>query len=214
MLDELARTSISHALKGNWQEALDANLKLLEVTPDDPAALMRTAKAYFELGKIRKAQTYAKKVLSLEPAHPIALNCLEKWKNLDSEALKQSADFKGNQTVFIESPGKTKVVSLIHLSDPRMLATVECGHRAQLVANSRQVTVTTSTDTYIGRLPDDLSMRLINLMKQGNNYQAHVKSATTTEVKIFIEETRRARTLAHIDSFPVDATTYSPLSDI
>ena len=56
---------------------------------------------------------------------------------------------------------------------------------------------------FIGRLPDDLSARIIKLSKAGNTYNSIIRSSTPTQVKIFIREVTRGKNIKDIPSFPV-----------
>jgi len=209
MSEKLARSAIAAALKGDWETAVRHNLKLLEFNDQDVAALMRTAKAYFELGEVKNAQKYARAVLVVVPNHQIALKALLNWSQAKQPLRNRGITYLSS--MFIEQPGKTKLVTLIHLGDTRVIASVNCGSQAKLVTGGRRISVTSESGGYIGRLPDDLSARMVGLIEKGNTYKAFVKSASVREVKVFIRETKRARTLAHVDSFPSDYQVYSPL---
>jgi hypothetical protein len=56
----------------------------------------------------------------------------------------------------------------------------------------------------LGKIPEDLSLRLITLINGGNKYQAWVKAVTEKYVSIFIKEIRRAPKFNSICSFPDD----------
>ena len=75
-----AQIAIGFALSGNWDEAVKANLEIINQNPDDTDALNRLAKAYTELGKISQARETAKKVLAIDTVNPIALKLIKKLK--------------------------------------------------------------------------------------------------------------------------------------
>jgi hypothetical protein len=60
--------------------------------------------------------------------------------------------------------------------------------------------------TYIGYLPDDLSLHLIRLIKFGNEYEAAIKFVSKSKLEIFIRETKKAAKLKGLPSFPTKDT--------
>ena len=206
MKDDLAQKAVSEALLGNWKEALSLNIVLLKDNPKDVEALNRLARAYSELGNLTKAKSSAKRVLKIDPFNTIALKSLEKWKELKrGEILKSSPT---SPQTFLEEPGKTKIVALIHVGDYKIIAKLDSGDELALNTRSHRISVLSIDGKYIGRLPDDLSARLKKLIKFGNEYKAFLKSANAKEVKIFIRETYRTQKLADIPSFSTERIEY------
>jgi tetratricopeptide (TPR) repeat protein len=206
MNDTLAQTAISAALSGNWQKCLEVNKFILKKDPENIDAANRLARAYSELGNITMARKMARKVLSIDPFNSIAQKALEKWKGL-----KQGDTYVSRPSgaqVFLEEPGKTKIVSLLHLGSPKTLAKLDSGDEIKLNTASHRVSLITKNGTYIGRLPDDLSVHLKKLIKRGNEYQVFIKSIDKEQVKVFIRESKRAKKLAHIPSFSTDKIEY------
>ena len=206
MKDDLAQKAVSLALSGNWEDALLVNKKILQDNLRDVDALNRQARAYAELGKLSKAKACAKKVLKIDPFNTIALKSLEKWKELKrGEALTSTPT---SPQTFLEEPGKTKILSLIHLGDYKVIAKLDSGDEITLNTRSHRISALSNDGKYIGRLPDDLSARLKKLIKLGNEYIAFIKFANTKEVRVFIRETKRARKLADIPSFSTEKIEY------
>ena len=206
MKDDLAQKAVSLALSGNWEEALLVNKKILQDDSKDVDALNRQARAYAELGKLSKAKACAKKVLKIDPFNTIALKSLEKWKELKrGEALKSTPT---SPQTFLEEPGKTKILSLIHLGDYKVIAKLDSGDEITLNTRSHRISALSNDGKYVGRLPDDLSARLKKLIKLGNEYLAFIKFANAKEVRVFIRETKRARKLADIPSFSTEKIEY------
>ena len=104
--------------------------------------------------------------------------------------------------------GKTKIVSLIHLGDARHIAKLDSGDTVKLNPLSHRVSILSQDGKYIGRLADDLSARLKQLMSFGNEYQAYIKSSNAQEVKIFIRESKRSKKLTDIPSFSTEKIDY------
>lgn len=206
MKDDLAQKAVSAALTGNWEEALLVNKKILQEDSKDVDALNRQARAYAELGKLSKAKACAKKVLKIDPFNTIALKSLEKWKELKrGESLKSTPT---TPQTFLEEPGKTKILSLIHLGDYQVIANLDSGDEITLNTRSHRISVLSTDGKYVGRLPDDLSARLKKLIKLGNEYLAFIKFANAKEVRVFIREIKRAKKLADIPSFSTEKIDY------
>lgn len=196
----LAQKAIKAALTGNWSEAKSLNQEILKENPRDIDALNRLAHAEEELGaKTAAIKTY-KKVLAHDPYNKIAQRALGRLEK--PGRLQKKKGEKGVETTFIEEPGKTRTVSLIHLGADQVLSNLDAGQSVQLVSRSRRVSVQTEEGKYIGRLPDDLSRRIINLARAGNEYKALVRSVTDNQVKVFIKEVKRAPQLSDIPTFP------------
>lgn len=211
MEQNLAQEAISAALDGNWQKALKLNRQILKEGKDDIDALNRMARAYAELGDIKKAKKTAKKVLKLDPFNSIAQRALKKWKGLRAggSALSQPT----SPQAFLEEPGKTKIISLLHVGAPSVLAKLNSGDEVRLITHRHRVSVVSKEGKYIGRFPDDLAARLRKLIHAGNEYQVLIKSIDDEGVKIFIRETKRAKPLINVASFSsekIDYVSFTP----
>jgi predicted Zn-dependent protease len=64
--------AVQAALRGEWDEAVQNNLEILEMFPDDVKARNRLGKAYFELGQHEQAATAYEDNLQRQPSNPIA----------------------------------------------------------------------------------------------------------------------------------------------
>jgi tetratricopeptide (TPR) repeat protein len=207
MQNDLAQKAISAALKANWNAALELNKQILKNDSKDVDALNRLARAHSELGEIAKAKKIAQKVVKIDPHNTIAAKALERWKVLKKG--EKAVPTKFSARVFLEEPGKTKIVSLLHLGDSnKVLANLDSGDEVVLKLGSHRISVCTLNKKYIGRLPDDLSVSLIKLIKRGNEYQVFVKSSKPHEIKVFIRETKRTKELESIPSFSSEKINY------
>lgn len=210
MEQSLAQKAVEAALTGKWKEATRLNTLLLKENPKDIDALNRLARAHSELGSIKKAKSFAEKVLKLDPFNSIATKAIIRWKSLRGG--QSSVSRPASAEAFLEEPGKTKSVSLINLGDPKLLAKLDSADEVKLTPHSHRVSVITLEGKHIGRLPDDVSARLRNLIQKGNTYQVLVKSIEPDEVKIFIREIKRGKLAGDTPSFPaekIDYVTYS-----
>lgn len=202
-IDNLEKKAIKAASSKKWALAVKVNLFILKLQPENIAALNRLAWAYTDLGKVRLAQSTYKKVITLDKYNFIANKNLkrlaagpveDKKTNLSSSSVKKTI------FLFLEEPGKTKVVSLVKLAPPKVLSSLHCADPVELVPKKRQIPVKDLNKRYLGTLPDDLSYRLIAFFKAGNLYQAWIKAVDEQNLQIFIREKKRAQKFAKIPS--------------
>ncbi|MBI4057806.1 hypothetical protein HY405_00605 [Candidatus Microgenomates bacterium] len=202
---DLAQQAIRAAVEGNWQTAERLNRTILRGSPDDIDALLRLAHALAQLGKAKEAVTHYEKVLRFDRFNIFATRGLSKLRKIKKDG-KISPDLHDLETMFLEEPGKTKTASLVHIASAEILAQLDCGQRVLLVPRRHRISVTTESGAYIGRLPDDLSVRLFSFMSGGNKYEAVIKSASGDSVKIFVREIFQAPKFKITPSFSPDAS--------
>jgi len=203
---DLAQEAINSALAGDWKKAIEINSLIIENNPQDIDALNRIARAYAEIGNLTKARSCAHNVLKIDPFNSIANKASEKWKGLKKGDTYASRPLTPN--LFLEEPGKTKIVSLLFLGSPKILAKLDSGDEVLLNTHSHRVSIDTTDGKYIGRLPDSLSARLRQMIQLGNEYIAFVKSSDKNDIKIFIREVKRADKLAKLPSFSSEKIDY------
>lgn len=206
MNDDLAQESVLCALSGNWPKAVELNQKILRSEPQNTDALNRLARAYSEIGKTQLAKKTSQEVLKTDPFNSIALKSMEKWKVLKKG--KSFASHTVNSETFLEDPGRTKVVSLLHLGDPKILVKLDSADEVKLDHHSHRVSVVSQDGKYVGRLPDDLSARIKKLITQGYVYQTYIMSVDKAGVKVFIREVERAAKLSDVPSFQAEKIDY------
>ncbi|KKQ75858.1 MAG: Tetratricopeptide TPR_2 repeat protein [Candidatus Woesebacteria bacterium GW2011_GWB1_38_5b] len=205
-MDDLSHQAIQHALCGNWEKALETNLEILNSQQVSAETLNRLARAYAELGDLTKARESAKHVLEIDPFNTIAQKSLQKWSALKNGA--RSATQSLSAQIFLEEPGKTRVVPLVNLSSHSVILALECGHEVKLQTYPHSVVVATIDGKHVGRLTDDIANRLKKLIDAGNVYQCYIKCAQIGEVKVFLRELKRAEHIKHIPSFPTEKVNY------
>ena len=201
-MDDLAQKSITLALEGSWKEAIKVNKEILEGNPSDTDTLNRLAKAYFENGNSAKAKKVCQKIIKLDPFNSIALKNFVKWKGIKE---KYPSETKPSNTAsFIEESGKTKLVSLLNLGDVKIIGNLNTCDEVVLAAHTHRVSLTTIDGKYIGRLPDDLALRLRRLIFLGNIYQVFIKSIDQKGIRVFIKEIQKSKKTENTLSFPVE----------
>lgn len=196
---ELKKTqAIQTALVGDWNAAVTINQTILEEFPDDIDTLNRLAFAYASIGNAKEAKSLYQKVLSLDVHNPIALRNL---KRLNGGATSSNHPIQMNN-IFIEEPGKTKVVELINVAEKKILAQLRAGEYVILQVKRMKTFVLDGQKQYIGMLPDDVGRRLIEFINGGNEYEAYVKTIDNLRLLIFIKETKRSARFKNQPSFP------------
>jgi tetratricopeptide (TPR) repeat protein len=202
---DLAQKAVSAALEANWKEAVTLNQQILKESPEDIDALNRLSRAYAELGNIKKAKQISERVLKFDPFNSIAAKALSKWKGARAKATTTALT---PADAFLEEPGKTKMLSLIHLGDAKVTSKLAAGEVVEFTPHSHRVSVLTQDGKYLGRLPDDISARLRKLIASGYQYKVLVKSTNPGEVKVFIREMARPENHAESPSFPAEKIDY------
>jgi tetratricopeptide (TPR) repeat protein len=202
----LAQTAVSAAMTGDWKKAVETNQLILKENSKDVDALNRLARAMIELGEIAQAKKTIKTVLLIDPYNTIAQKSWEKWK--DIKKTDTSPNTFTNVRAFLEEPGKTKIVSLIHLGNPALLAKLDSGDEVSINTTAHRVAITTEKGLNIGKLPDNLSARLKKLINIGNEYKVYVKTSEPKEVKVLIKEIKRSPKAANSPSFTAEKIDY------
>lgn len=205
-IEELKNQAIEAAIKGKWQEAIKLNEKILSENENDLDTYLRLGFAYLEIGELTKAKRAYLKALKIQPGHQIAINNLEKIRILQKARQKIKKEGRKNfyldPNLFLDVPGKTKVVSLVNLGQLHILAKLKIGQKVNLKIKRRKIEVRTDEGEYIGALPDDLSKRLTLFIKAKSKYSCYIKGASKKNVEVFIKEEKKGRKLKHYLSFP------------
>lgn len=207
--------AIQKALTGDWNSAIQLNIEALKEEPKDIETLNRLAFAYAITGKIKDAKTTYQKVISIDRLNPIAL------KNLKRLNADKASNFSSNQTLFstrpldtlfLEENGKTKIIDLVNIAEPKIIAHLITGEIVELRIKRLKIFVLDGKGKYIGVLPDNISKRLIKFVKGGNIYEAYIKSCDKSRVSIFIREIKRMVKFKNQPSFVVADKTFFVLS--
>lgn len=188
-MHELQDKAIRSALTGDWEAAVEFNLEILETSPQNIAALNRLGRAYTELNQKEAAKDAYEQVLKIDKYDTIAtknLKLLPHQKSNMSSVILSEEDF-------IELPGITKSTILIKVASRDILLSLVCKQKLSLTPRTSLVAITTDDNVCIGCLPDDLSLKLKNLMDDGYEYSACLKGASDNTATIFIREIKRPK---------------------
>lgn len=214
---KLQEQAIQAALSANWEDALSLNQQIIALQPENTDALNRTARAHFELGNYSEAKKFYSSSLKIDPYNQIAAKFLKRIevfakKGPNGDTIKRASIAKPfNLDLFIEEPGKTKVVNLLKVAEPQRISMLSSGDEVLISPKNRSISVTDLSGGYIGVLPDDTAHQLLRLIKGGNKYQAFIKTVKTNALSILIRETYRSTRFKNQPSF-LDSTmvvTYS-----
>lgn len=203
--------AIDAALDQKWEEALTINKKIIKLDPQNVDALNRQARAYMELGKANLAKKYYSQALKYDPYNPIAQKNLKIMRSFKSNGQISSWNCKDrlSPSLFLQEPGKTKMVNLLNVAEPQKLSQAYCGMKVTMATKNRRVTIVDTNSNYLGVLPDDISHHLLRLTKGGNKYELFIKSISVNSLSVLIKETFRSKRFKNQSSF----LEYSPSSN-
>jgi tetratricopeptide (TPR) repeat protein len=196
-MHDLNDKAIRAALSGDWELAVEFNLEILAETPQNIPALNRLGRAYTELGQKEAASDAYNQVLKIDKYDVIATKNLKLLPHQKSNL----AEINLSDENFIELPGLTKSTLLIKVASRDILLSLVCKQKLDLVPRTRLVAVLAEDKTCIGCLPDDLSLKLISLIKSGYTYTSCLKGASDNTATIFIREIKRPKKPSAAPSF-------------
>ena len=201
----LKTQAIQTALTGDWQKAIDLNQLILNEEPEDIDTLNRLAFAFLSVGNPKDAKNLYEKVLALDMQNPIAIRNLKRLYDVNAKKVITI------NNLFIEEPGKTKVMDLINIADKKVISHLRSGEKLDLRIKRSRIFAYDLDNQFIGMLPDDTCQRLIKFMEAGNEYEAYVRTVDSNKVSIFIREVKRVKKFKNQPSF-VSASEKAKLS--
>lgn len=155
---------------------------------------------------MKEARGYFEKTLELDSYNQIAAKFLKRIETFSKKGVKVPTErtftpIKLSSDIFLEEPGKTKVIGLLKVAEPQKLSLLSAGGGVNLVPKNRTIAVTDQYGEYLGILPDDLSRHLIRLIHGGNKYQAIVRTVKINGLTILIREVYRCPRFRNQPSF-------------
>jgi tetratricopeptide (TPR) repeat protein len=201
----LHQQAINAALTSDWTSAIDFNKQILEENPKSVEALNRLGRAYFEIGELLSSKKNFQHSLEIDPYNQIAAKFLKRVETCKKSAVKK-ADHKNvnypiNSDLFIEEPGKTKLVGLLKVAEPQKLSLLSPGMIVDLHLKNKIIALVDQNEEYLGVLPDDLSHHLVRLIHGGNKYQAIIKTVKMNGLTVLIREIFRSSRFKNQPSF-------------
>lgn len=195
------RHAIDAALNQNWKEAVRINTILLKSDKSNINILNRLGFAYLQSGMITAAKKTFTKVIKLDTYNQIAAKNLKKLGLVRQKDLLKASTGQMSPILFLEEPGKTKIVECINTAPLQVLSSVSPGQEVLLRARNHTVEIRNDRNVYLGALPDDLSFRIIKFLAGGNTYKALVQSIGKNSMMIFIRELSRGKRFTTQPSF-------------
>jgi tetratricopeptide (TPR) repeat protein len=187
---QLAEQAIAQAAAGQWADAAETNLKLLDLGADAESE-NRLAKALWEQGELGSAREHYQSALALDPTNRIAERNIDRLRTLILAAGEKTVAAKpGSKApvrIFVEETGKTGFAHLVDLADARKLAQVNPGDAVELNPEANRL-VAVSNGIRIGTVEPRVAARLLKLIADGNKYSAGVTSLGAQDVRIIIRE--------------------------
>ena len=199
----LVDQAVKHAMSNQWQQAIEVNKQLMELLPEEPDAWNRTGKALSELGQYAEARDAYQEALNRDPNNSIALKQVKRLALL-AEAAPAGATTaaKVDPKLLIEETGKTGIFELVKPAGAKVLARMAPGDKVELAPDGNDVVVRDHTGTRLGLLPPKIAVRLIELMKGGNEYVAGVTTVGDRNLRVLIREMRQSPEMDGRVSFP------------
>lgn len=202
----LSGLAIDAALDSRWDEALKLNKRIIKNDPQNIDALARLARVYMEQGRCNLAKKYYSEVVKIDPYNPIALKNLKIIKSFKSNGISNGAVHSNGQiklsaSLFLQEPGKTKIVNLLKVAEPQKLSQAYCGMSVEMVIKNRKITIVDGNKNYLGVLPDDINHHLLRLLRGGNKYSLFIKSIKVNGLSLLIKEIYRSKRFRNQPSF-------------
>lgn len=197
-----AREAIALAMQSRWEEALEANRAIIEAFPTDVDAYNRLGRALIELGRYQEAREAYEKALELDSHNQIARKNLSRLSLLkEAEAVNERHRVAPH--LFLQETGKAGKVSLIHLAPAKVLAHMAAGDQVFLRPEGQRLWVVDTEGTSLGEVEPHYAVRLLELIRGGNQYSAAVASIKDKGIQVIIQETFQHPSQAGRLSFPV-----------
>lgn len=217
--DELSRIrkqrteqAIRLAMQSRWEEAVTVNLSILEMTSQrDGDAFNRLGRALMALGKYREAREAYGRALQIDPTNQIAkknLVALERKVETEAEAAGAPHD-KVDPKLFVEETGKTGT-TVLQRAKKEALSHMTSGERVYLRAEGNQLRAENGAGEMLGLVEPRIALRLIGLMKSGNEYAAAISQLGNDTARVIIKETVQSAANARRLSFPPVGTDGTP----
>lgn len=201
--------AINAALNQDWKRAVSLNNTIVKEDPANIDALNRLGFAYLKLGDFTHAKQLFAKVLKIDKYNQIAQNNAKKLSSAKASTRVKLTQGVISPALFLEEPGKTKIVDCVNVAQTCILSTLSYGQPVTLKPKKHSVELRDANDQYLGALPDDISFKLLKFINKGNQYSANIKSVSKSCLSIIIREIHRGARLKNQPSF-ITTTNYVP----
>lgn len=203
----LVERALDLANEGRWDEAEQVNRDIIARGKPDVTAINRLGKALAEQHRYAEALDAYKQALEIDATNQIAGKNVTRLELLSTQPVPAEGDRiartqQARQTMFIEEPGRSAMLTVESDSPQHVLAKMIPGDHLTLQVKGEAVAVYTWDNEFVGFLPARDGQRLAMLMEGGNQYQAAVASVMEGAVRVVVRETHRSPENGTRLSFP------------
>ncbi len=201
-IENLHKQAVDAAISNNWEKAIQLNQKIVGLNAEYLDAYLGLGFAHMQLSQYKDSKKNYMEALKIDPNNMIARNNLEKIGILSKSGDKTSKDLPVDPNIFMNLRGKTKVITLLNVGKPDVLAKLNTGEKVELRMKKRRIEIRNEADEYIGALPDDISKRLIFFLDAKSTFNTFIKASTKNSVDVFVREEKKGRKVKNFISFP------------
>lgn len=195
--------AITLAMQRRWEKAARLNENIIELSPNDIGAHNRLGKSLIELGRYTEARKAYGRVLDIDPNNSIARRNLHRLTCLRDGEPPLKGACATDSWFFLEEAGKARMVSIHRIASGETLAKLSAGDHVHLQARGQTLVVASGSGEYLGEIEPRIGLRLIELMKGGNEYEAAIISLRDDHIKVIIRERFQHPTqIGHPSFFP------------
>ncbi len=186
---QLADIAIGQATRGEWSAAVETNQQIIELG-GDVDAYNRLGKALSELDRLQEALEAYQAALERERTNRIAERNIERLEALLTAADAARGDrhaARAPAALFIEEMGKTGSARLINLAPAKQLAPLSPGDAIELRAADGELEARVR-GLKVGQVEPRVANRLLELMANGNRYEAALTTVHDDDLRLIIRE--------------------------
>jgi tetratricopeptide (TPR) repeat protein len=188
---QLAEIAVAQAARGEWEAAVATNRQLIEIGGDDADAFNRLGKALSELDRHEEALAAYQSALERDKLNRIAERNIERLEALLTSDTGPRGDKHATRApagLFIEEMGKTGAARLINLAPARQLAPLSAGDAIELRSSDGELEARVR-GIKVGQVEPRVANRLLELMANGNRYEAALTHVEDEDLRLIIRET-------------------------
>lgn len=186
---QLADIAITQATRGEWSAAVETNQQIIELGADVDA-YNRLGKALSELDRLPEALEAYQAALERDRTNRIAERNIERLEALITAADAVRGDrhaARAPAALFIEEMGKTGSARLINLAPAKQLAPLSPGDAIELRAADSELEARVR-GLKVGQVEPRVANRLLELMANGNRYEAALTTVHDDDMRLIIRE--------------------------
>jgi tetratricopeptide (TPR) repeat protein len=188
---QLAEIAVAQAARGEWEAAVETNRQLIELGGDDADAFNRLGKALSELDRHEEALAAYQSALERDKLNRIAERNVERLEALLTSDAGPRGDKHATRApaaLFIEEMGKTGAARLINLAPAKQLAPLSAGDAIELRSSDGELEARVR-GIKVGQVEPRVANRLLELMANGNRYEAALTHVEDEDLRLIIRET-------------------------